>query len=215
MAEESTARPIPGVNRPLQARSAATYARILDAAEKLLRDRDLDALRIEDLIEEAGVSIGSFYARFDGKDAILGALLERYRDETEGFVRRRPSVGARGLDAACRWFVAQRVRRFQRRRGMLRVLTLETRRRPELAAEARAVARQLNDWCVAFFDACSDEIEHTDTRGAILQGVYFVHAICRDRILFGSSPHASTVPLSTRGLQKELAALLSRYLRGS
>jgi AcrR family transcriptional regulator len=215
VAEESTARPIRGVNRPLQARSAATYARILDAAEKLLCDRDLDSLRIEDLIEEAGVSIGSFYARFDGKEAILGALFERYREDLERFTAQRPPTGGRGLEAACRWFVTQRVRRFRRRRGMLRALTMETRRRPDLAVEARAQARRVTDWCVAFFSACADEIGHRDKRGAIAHGVYFVHAICRDRILFGSSPHASTVRLSTTGLQKELAELLYRYLRGS
>lgn len=61
-----------------QARSRATEERILEAAETLLRDRPFDELSVTDIASDANISVGGFYARFEGKDALLVALHERY-----------------------------------------------------------------------------------------------------------------------------------------
>lgn len=65
---------------PKQARSAETVERILDACEELLRDRPFDELTVLDIRNAADVSSSSMYARFRGKDAILLAVLTRYRE---------------------------------------------------------------------------------------------------------------------------------------
>ena len=65
---------------PRQARSQATEARILAAAEQLLGERGHEQLTIEDIAEHAHISIGAFYKRFRGKSSLLPLLLRRVQD---------------------------------------------------------------------------------------------------------------------------------------
>ncbi|MFG0284303.1 MAG: TetR/AcrR family transcriptional regulator [Phycisphaerales bacterium JB039] len=208
---------IPGVTPPQQERSRETYERILDAVERLLLDRDFAQLRIEDALAEADVSIGSFYARFSGKEALLPALVERYRVDVERLMQApelRLAADA-SLEARAKAFVQTRVRRFQRRKGLLRALVIEQRRSPgPHHRELQEVARRANEQVVALFMPRAQEI-HGDARQTILRAMYFVSAICRDRILFGASPHASVAPLPLSQLEAELTRLMLGYLRGS
>lgn len=63
-----------------QARSRATAERIVEAAESLLAERPFDDLTVTEIAGEAGVSVGGFYARFERKEALLGALHRRYEE---------------------------------------------------------------------------------------------------------------------------------------
>jgi TetR/AcrR family transcriptional regulator, ethionamide resistance regulator len=56
-------------------------AALLEAAERLLAERSLADLAVEDVLREAGVSRASFYFYFESKHAIVAALLERIIDE--------------------------------------------------------------------------------------------------------------------------------------
>lgn len=50
---------------------------ILDAAERRIRTSGYEAMGIQDLQDDLGVSRGAIYHYFDGKEAILGAVIER------------------------------------------------------------------------------------------------------------------------------------------
>lgn len=67
---------IEGPRAPLQKRSEATLARILDAARALLAVQDIDDITVEDIARQAGVSVGSLYTRFRSKDELLTHLLD-------------------------------------------------------------------------------------------------------------------------------------------
>jgi AcrR family transcriptional regulator len=55
---------------------------ILEAAVSLFRERDFDATRVQDILERAEISLGTFYNYFSGKDAVLdefgGNLIASY-----------------------------------------------------------------------------------------------------------------------------------------
>ena len=72
-----------GVQAPRQARSQRTFDNLLDAAEDLLNEKSFLELSINEIVSRAGSSVGSFYARFDDKDALLRCLSERLADFTE------------------------------------------------------------------------------------------------------------------------------------
>ena len=59
---------------PKQARSRRTLQAILDASLDLLAERGLDGATVHEIVERAGTSVGSFYARFGGKDDLLRYL---------------------------------------------------------------------------------------------------------------------------------------------
>lgn len=72
--------PIPALEprkKPAQARSAATVGVILEAAARILESRGFDGYTTNAVAEVAGVSVGSLYQYFPGKDALTAALIER------------------------------------------------------------------------------------------------------------------------------------------
>ncbi|RFS45603.1 TetR/AcrR family transcriptional regulator [Micromonospora craniellae] len=53
-------------------------ADLLDAAEKLIIERDINQLTVEDITTAAGVSKGTYYLYFSTKDDVIASLRERY-----------------------------------------------------------------------------------------------------------------------------------------
>lgn len=62
---------------PSQPRSARTVQAILDGAAHILEDQGLAGYTTNEIAARAGVSIGSLYQYFPGKDAVTIALIER------------------------------------------------------------------------------------------------------------------------------------------
>ena len=63
--------------RPKQSRSKATVTAILDAAARILTESGYAAASTNRIAERAGVSIGSLYEYFPGKEAIFAELRRR------------------------------------------------------------------------------------------------------------------------------------------
>ncbi len=67
-----------GVKPPRQKRSQDTIERIVAAATQLLDGRSFDEIPILEIVDLAGVSTSSFYARFPNKAVLLSYLHERH-----------------------------------------------------------------------------------------------------------------------------------------
>lgn len=65
------------VRPPLQSRSRKTLERISRAALALFAERGVEAATVQQIVERAESSVGSFYARFDGKESLVRFLEER------------------------------------------------------------------------------------------------------------------------------------------
>jgi AcrR family transcriptional regulator len=65
---------------PTQARSQATVEAILQATERVLVKDGYDRLSTNRVAAAAGVSVGSLYQYFPGKEALLAALANRHRE---------------------------------------------------------------------------------------------------------------------------------------
>jgi AcrR family transcriptional regulator len=65
------------IQAPKQERSRRTFSNLLDATRELLATSNFDDIPVSDITGRAGVSTGSFYARFPDKIALLLALQER------------------------------------------------------------------------------------------------------------------------------------------
>jgi AcrR family transcriptional regulator len=61
---------------PKTSRGTRTRAKILVAAREIFDRRGYSAARITDVVERAGIALGTFYLYFDDKDDVLAALLE-------------------------------------------------------------------------------------------------------------------------------------------
>lgn len=66
---------------PSQERSRIRVEKMLSAAVAIIAERGSDALRMAEVAQAAGVSIGSLYQFFPDKSAIIRTLAERYNEQ--------------------------------------------------------------------------------------------------------------------------------------
>jgi AcrR family transcriptional regulator len=84
------------VRPPLQARSRRTLARIVDAGVHLLEQGGPANVTVQGVVARARVSVGSFYARFDSREDLLGHVLaEAARREQSRWESELGDEGAR------------------------------------------------------------------------------------------------------------------------
>ena len=72
---------------PQQQRSRERVERILASAKGLIERSGSDAMKMGELAEQAGISIGSLYQYFPDKAAVIAALAERYNEEGRTCIR--------------------------------------------------------------------------------------------------------------------------------
>jgi AcrR family transcriptional regulator len=160
--------------------------------------------------------VGSFYARFADKHALLDALYARYDAGLDARIaawrasRPEPSDGLAG---ACRWVAEYLVESFSSRRHLLRALALHVRQRPEVADVAVGERRARQH---AFLHAAllreRERIPDSDPERAVRSAVFLAASACRERVLFRETPHARQDPMSDAALVVELARQMLGYL---
>jgi AcrR family transcriptional regulator len=82
---------------PAQQRSRERLERILAVATGLIAERGSDLMRMSEVAELAGISIGSLYQYFPDKGAIIRALADRYSGESRRCIE-AALAGVRDLD---------------------------------------------------------------------------------------------------------------------
>ena len=113
---------------PRQARSAETVRVIVEAAARILEHDGLGGFTTNAVAERAGVSIGSLYQYFPGKEALIGALIVR---ETSLLIADAGnSLAAPTGKAALFELITAAVSHQLRRPSLARLLDLEEARLP-------------------------------------------------------------------------------------
>jgi AcrR family transcriptional regulator len=70
-----------------------TRTALYDALVALIRERDYNAIRVQDILERANIGRSTFYAHFRTKDELLERSLERLRHELLAAVDAAPRPG--------------------------------------------------------------------------------------------------------------------------
>jgi AcrR family transcriptional regulator len=160
-----------------QARSEETHARILDAAEALLARRRFEDISIGEIVRRSRSSVGAFYARFPDKDALLGCLYERFRQEqaalTDALFDPQRWEGE-SLEAMLKVAIPFLVQLHRERQGLLRAFAAKAcsdERFRKVWKQARDHAAQRLKELGA---ARRDEIAHPDPELAIESGLSMV-----------------------------------------
>jgi AcrR family transcriptional regulator len=93
---------------------------MLDAADRIVGQEGADALTTTRVAEAAGVSVGSLYQYLPDKDAIIGALANRYLAEFEGLMERlveEARAGSPDWDDPVETLIDAFARRYRERPG--------------------------------------------------------------------------------------------------
>ena len=87
------------MNRPLS-RKEASHQRIVDAAARAVRRSGYAGTGVADIMKEAGLTHGGFYAHFESRDALLAeAVTKAGRDNAAWFEQRTAARAASGVSA--------------------------------------------------------------------------------------------------------------------
>ncbi len=128
-----------GVLPATQPRSRATRDRIVAALETLLRKRRLEAVTIADIAQEAGVSVGAVYRRFENRDAFIPVAFDLYRTRLEAYFlqpeNRYTLDPAKGLRTTLRELAVLGWRFLAAETHLVRTAHIQARLRPELVGD--------------------------------------------------------------------------------
>ncbi|AKF05387.1 TetR/AcrR family transcriptional regulator [Sandaracinus amylolyticus] len=194
---------------PVQRRSTQTVEAILGAAARILVSRGWSELTTNHVAKRAGVSIGTLYEYFPGKEALVTALVERHLERAEALLASRASelaMGCPSVDALSRAIVETMVALHEDAPRLHRALFEEVPHPPAIRARVRAI-----------------EARHTDALAMLLTSMRDVdvpdaHVAARIVVdVLESAVHRwacdpSGDPIPREQLIDELARLVKRYL---
>ena len=208
--------PLPGVHPPRQARSRATFRSLVAAARELMAEGGMDAVTVQEVVRRADVGVGSFYARFDGRDALVRYLHHELWSDA-GRWWRRYLEPERWEDVPLPVVVGEVTRVLVRshfaREVELRAFWIESLTRPadrimERTAESDAA---VVEGLARLVDRRSDAVGHPRPERAARLGAFQLLTTLRGHLLF---PDSLSVEggYSLRELVLELARALLAYL---
>ncbi|MGQ0736974.1 MAG: TetR/AcrR family transcriptional regulator [Acidobacteriota bacterium] len=218
-ANDITTRPAGlGFDPPKQERSEETCRRILEAADRILRDQSFEETSIAQIVARAGCSEGPFYARFGDKEKFLRHLEEHFFAEGEKAVRAvecRGAVAGSDAEQAVRESLRFVIREYRRLQGIHGALVLRSRRDRELRVRLAALDRDhlaRVSRCLA--GALGRRGRRADDVASF--GLFVVRSAVRQAILFGDSWRAAGDDGDRDdALADGLASLLVGYLQAS
>lgn len=202
------------VRPPHQARSQESMERILDAAEEVIREKGFDSATVSEIVRKARSSVGTFYARFRDKDALLNLLHERFYEEAIATTDAALDLN-RWENASVGEIIGELVpflvRIYRERGGLIRALIVRGVDDTALAMRSAQVFEHVAMRLRALLLARRHEITHPDPDLAIEFGYRLVTCMLDMGALCSNIPTFSG-SLSTREVSQQLVRAFLSYL---
>jgi AcrR family transcriptional regulator len=205
-----------GLTLPRQRRSQKTLDRLLDACEGLLREKGFEEISVSDIARRARSSVGAFYGRFRGKEALLDLLDAKSEERIvawwESYFSPAKWEGV-STEEILRQFVSLSVRAHRESKGTLRALFLRLRGGPteEMLGRALRMNRKVVEGFRDLLSSRRAEIDHPNPDLAILHGLVMVIAAIREWVVFEDFRLCPSPP-TDEALAEELARAFAAYL---
>jgi AcrR family transcriptional regulator len=203
---------------PQQERSTQSLARLLDAAERLMRRYHFEDISVAEIAREAQTSVGNFYARFASKEALLDALHERYEEDRTKIWRKffeDPALAHLPLAERTGRLVQMVIKIYRERGGVFRTLVIRQWRHPDtMGARTRTLLGGLYETAFAMLLEDPHEIRHPHPERAVRVGVAAILAACRENIVMRPKSLPASQAISDEEFANEMSRMLVAYLTG-
>lgn len=206
--------PLAWVHTPQQARSQKTLEKLLDAAEALLIEGGVDAITVPAVVKRAHSSVGSFYARFPDKQALLETLHERACQQTIATADHAldPSLWqGRSLEEILLAAVAFAIRVFGSRRSVMAAFQQALGGDPAYARRRAQNGVELTRRVIRLLAPHRARLCHPDPDLAISMALRVLTATLEQRNSFATSG-VSEIEVDNETLGAEMVRLISAYL---
>ena len=194
-----------------QARSRTTVDALVEATARILVGEGFDKASTNHIAEVAGVSIGSLYQYFPGKEALVAAVMERHQQEIMQTVRAGlADFFALPVEPAMRELVAIAVRAHRVDPALHRVLAEQIPRMGKLE-NLEIFDRQNFTLFRTYLERHRNEVRVRDLELASFVCVTSIEALTHNAVLHYSPPPPDE---AIDALIGEGARLLTNYLKG-
>lgn len=166
-----------------QERSRATVDALVEATARILVDEGYDHASTNRIAEKAGVSIGSLYQYFPGKDALVAAVIDRHKEDVMRVVRRAlAEVNALPVEAGVRTLVKVAIDAHRVDPKLHRVLTEQMPRTGRLE-QLETFQREAQSRFAAYLAGHRDELRPLDVELAAFVCVSSIEAVTHGAVL--------------------------------
>jgi AcrR family transcriptional regulator len=155
--------------QPRQARSIESTNRMLDAAERLMREGGPRAITIEAVIQRSETSMGSFYARFESREGLFQALHERFLDyvvQEELFQQLKGAISQPDLASAVHTFISRLYLMQQKHRDATAFFLIFNNGDAIMREQGAEVSRAFAELLYRLVKAHRSEVSHSNLRVA-------------------------------------------------
>ena len=182
------------VRRPLtkprkiasQERSRATVDALVEATARILVKEGFDKASTNRIAEVAGVSVGSLYQYYPGKEALVAAVIDRHNQEIMGVVRGAlAEVASQPIEKAVRRLVTVAIEAHRIDPKLHRVLAEQIPRTGRLE-NVEAFNRETYALFRAYLEGHSDELRTIDLDLAAFVCVTSIEALAHTAVLHRS-----------------------------
>lgn len=198
---------------PKQERSQNTHDRLIEAAERLVsRGRSWSDIGVQELVKEAGTSVGAFYNRFRDKDALLHILQITLYQEGELTAANAHALAALDvpLEALVRAFVSLAVSVYRQQHGMRRALLLEMFTNKQFRDRAVALSKLTCEGLVAVLSQRYPATDAASLRTAVDVAHRIIYGTLDQNLMYEDAPTDHVLADST--LIEELVMAVHAYL---
>jgi AcrR family transcriptional regulator len=207
----ATAKPVTSPRkRASQARSRATVDALIEATARILVRDGFDGASTNRIAREAGVSVGSLYQYYPGKEALVVAVIERHNRDLMQVVREAlADVETEPLEPATRRLVAAAIAAHRVDPKLHRVLAEQTPRTGALA-NVEAFSSETYALFRAYLERRRDELRAVDLELAAFVCVTSIEALTHTAVLHRPDMLSEA---ATETLVDEATRLVMGYLR--
>jgi AcrR family transcriptional regulator len=169
-----------------QNRSRATVDALVEATARILVREGFDKASTNRIAEVAGVSVGSLYQYFPGKEALVAAVIDRHNQDIMQVVHRAlAEVAAQPVATAVRRLVAVAIEAHRIDPRLHRVLAEQIPRTGRLA-NIEAFNHDISSLFRAYLESHRDEIRAIDLGLAAFMCVTSIEALAHTAVLHRS-----------------------------
>lgn len=192
--------------------------KILVAAENQLRQEELDLFTIDRVLERAGVSTGSFYARFpEGKQALLNAVQDRLYERIQPAIMK--SLDAldhkdKTLDEAVDHVFGSLIAHMLREREIIRAFMMFSAFDPVIRRKGYSIYLERRDAVAEVLLIHRDEIAHPDPLTAIYLAFAVFQSLIHGRFMFFVQHPELGFGVNNEEIYEEIKLWISSYLHG-
>lgn len=193
-----------------QERARATVGALVEATARILIKEGFEKASTNRIAEKAGVSIGSLYQYFPGKEALVAAVIDRHNDEIMRVVRAAlAEVASQPVEKAVRRLVAVAIEAHRIDPKLHRVLAEQIPRTGRLE-NVETFNREAHALFLAYLENHRNELRVADLKLAAFLCATSIEAVAHTAVLHHGEMLSEA---ATEKLIDETTSLVAGYLR--